>query len=236
MATTFLSCSVLMMNFPLLLALNQTTDQIRFGTFSLHLSVILGFFSCSFSSSQTCQHICPCPNNTAGEDSFMFFFWHQNTINPYALQTGTHLWSYISQCVYMCVCECVSVCVFLLLFYLTTESVTNGCVRAWWSTAIALLGTKLLQDYIDSPKEKSCFNQPHIIWETKKDVQLFMERVALSSSRKTLIFFFFYYSMLALWKSWIQKLLSRIHTRRASPVTANNYLRVICGSQLSFED
>ena len=111
MATTFLSCSVLMMNFPLLLALHQTKDQIRFGTFSLHLSVILGFFSCSFSSSQTCQHICPCPNNTAGEDSFMFFFWHQNTINPYALQTGTHLLElHLSVCVYVCVWVCVCVC------------------------------------------------------------------------------------------------------------------------------
>lgn len=44
--------------------------------------------------------------------------------------------------IYPCVCENPP-----LLFYLSTESVTNGCVRAWWSTAIALLGTKLLQDY-----------------------------------------------------------------------------------------
>lgn len=70
-----------------------------------------------------------------------------------------------------------------LVFYLTTESVTNGCVSAWWSTAIALLGTKLLQDYIDSSK-KSCFNKAHIIWETKKDVQLLIERLGLSSWRK----------------------------------------------------
>lgn len=63
----------------------------------------------------------------------------------------------------------------LLVFYLTTESVTNGYVRAWWSTAIALLSTKLLQDYIDSFKEKPCFNQPHIIWETKKDAQMLIE-------------------------------------------------------------
>lgn len=88
-----------------------------------------------------------------------------------------------SQCV--CCCVRVRACVHLpLVFYLTTESVTNGYVRAWWSTAIALLGTKLLQNYIDSSREKSCLNQPHIIWVTKKDVQLLIERARLPSWRK----------------------------------------------------
>lgn len=133
--------------------------------FHLKVSGWIFFHSC-FNRSLTCPYL----NNTTGEDAFCCVLTskYDNTIcwDPFPEVT--------SQCVYVHL---------PLVSSLTTESVTNGCVRAWWSTAIALLGTKLLQDYIDSSK-KSCFNQPHIIWEMKKDVQLLIEEVKLSFWRK----------------------------------------------------
>lgn len=172
-----------MMHFPPSLALNQTRDQILFGTFSLPFKVSSWVSSVALSAVhrrvntfvrvQTIQpvkiHFC----------SFLTSKYNKSVCSTdWDTSPGV-----TSQCVYVCLWVCVYVCVFPLLSYLTTESVTNGCVRAWWSTAIALLGTKLLQDYIDSPKEKSCFNQAHIIEETKKDVQLLMEGVSRPQGR-----------------------------------------------------
>lgn len=74
-------------------------------------------------------------------------------------------WDTLLEVISQCACKRVLVCIFLS-FSIWAQSVTNGCVRAWWSTAIALLGTKLLQDYIDSPK-KTPVSINHT-WSVKK--------------------------------------------------------------------
>lgn len=88
----------------------------------------------------------PHPNNPTGVDFFLTLTSKYD--NPSCRMDWDTLLEVISQCA----CKRVLVCIFLS-FSIWAQSVTNGCVRAWWSTAIALLGTKLLQDYIDSPKK-----------------------------------------------------------------------------------
>lgn len=98
-------------------------------------------------------------------------FWHQSTIKSCTIDWGT-----FPKVTSHCVCVCASSLAFLSVHWECDKWMCQSLMKHYDCSARHKAITRLR--YIDSPQEKSCFNQPHIIWETKKkDVQLLMERV-----------------------------------------------------------
>lgn len=114
-----------------------------------------------------------CSNSTTGDNSsFSVLTSKYNT----ARWLGYISWRYILPCV------CVHP---PLLCYLSIESLTNGYVRAWWSTAIPLLGAKLLQNNgIWKAQRKILFQSTtHNLGDAEKDVQQLTEIVRHFSTK-----------------------------------------------------